>query len=625
MTHPFFYHGQTADWVVREGDQLTIKLATEKAFSLTKVQIRHEPNNEEYLVDMVLSSATPYLNYWQATIPLNSDRNITHYVFKLLQENGQWWLDAKSISKRIPSKEFHFKFNANHQPPEWVNEQVFYQIFPDRFANGKPEISVKTGQYAVNGGKKMVQAKVWGEAVDTKNGHGGCEFYGGDLYGVESKLDYLQHLGVTALYLNPIFRAPSNHKYDCTDYYTIDPHLGTNKHFAALCQNLRQRNMKIMLDAVFNHTSTEHPWFNRQGTHSTIGAYQSPLSPYRDYYFFDGDSQNYIGWKGIANLPVLNFENQKVKDTIYQAKDSVIKYWLKQPYCIDAWRFDVIHMLGEGEGAKNNAHYVKAFRQSAKQTNPNCYVLGEHFFEATQWLQGDQEDGAMNYYGFAHPIRALLAKLDIAFDPIDISVSEFLDWLAEARAKLPWANQLSQLNQLDSHDTARFIELVKYDSALFKIASTLLFTYIGTPCIYYGTEVGLEGSHDPDNRRCMPWDHVEQSPYYPFFQQLIALRKNSIALQKGDFYLLFSDDKSFVFARKHTEQNIVVGINLSKQDISIALPMWQLGLTNGELRNIDNGHTMQYTDGLAQITLVSRSRIVLTSISDKSFDYSASQ
>lgn len=580
MTMPYLYHGQTANWLIRHGDSLTLKLATEKSVSVKRVCVRHEPDNEEYLVDMLLDGESERLNYWTATISLNKDRPISHYAFKLITADKQFWLDAFGVHTRVPSKETHFKYNAQHQPPGWVSEQVFYQIFPDRFRNGKPEISVKDGEYRVSGGRKAVIAKQWGHAVDPENG--GCEFYGGDLYGVEQKLDYLQQLGVTALYLNPVFTAPSNHKYDTSDYLTIDPHLGTNEHFAALCDNLHERKMKVMLDAVFNHTSTEHPWFNLQGLHSTLGAYQSESSPYRDYYFFNQGSQDYIGWKGIQSLPVLNFENQQVKDYIYQSEKAIIKHWLKPPYSIDGWRFDVIHMLGEGEGAKNNAHYVQAFRESAKQVNADCYVLGEHFFEASQWLQGDQEDGAMNYYGFAHPVRALLAKLDIAFDPIELSVGEFLDWLAEARAKIPWANQLSQLNQLDSHDTARFLELVKHDPRLFKFAATLLFSYVGTPCIYYGTELGLLGSHDPDNRRCMPWHEVDGNVYLPFFQQLTQMRTQHPELQKGDIQLLFQDDESFVFSRQLGDKCSLCAFNLAEESYQVSIDAWKLGLSGGQ-------------------------------------------
>ncbi len=238
-------------------------------------------------------------------------------------------------------------------------------------------------------------------------------------------------------------------------------------------------------------------------------------------------------------------------------------------------------MLGEGEGATNNAHYVKAFRDSMKSVNPDSYMLGEHFFEATQWLQGDQEDGAMNYYGFAHPVRALLASKDIQFDPINIDCHDFLEWLQEASAKVPWNNQLSQLNQLDSHDTERFITTLSGDKAKFAIANQLLMSFVGAPCLYYGAEIALEGSHDPDNRRCFPWEQIEHSEWLPYFKKMIAIRRRSKALQKGSFMPLYVDDACLVFARQLDSEVVLSGFNLGKQSNQVELPVWKLGIEQG--------------------------------------------
>ncbi|WP_390623791.1 maltodextrin glucosidase [Vibrio gallicus] len=379
-------------------------------------------------------------------------------------------------------------------------------------------------------------------------------------------------LSLSSSHLNPVFSSLSNHKYDTTDYFNVDPHLGGNQPLADLCQELHRRGMKIVLDAVFNHTSSEHPWFDKSGQHQR-GAYHNLESAYRDYYFFDGDSQRYEGWNGVPNLPVLNFDNPEVRNIIYGSDSSIIKHWLKPPYNIDGWRFDVIHMLGEGKGAYNNAHYVKAFRRATKQQNPQALVLGEHFFEATDWLQGDQEDGAMNYYGFAHPMRAFFAKQDIAYDPIELSSKQFRHWLLEAKAKVPWHNQLAQLNQLDSHDTARFITLLKGDDKRMKQAALFLIAYIGVPCLYYGTEVGLEGENDPDNRRTFPWERVAQSPWVPVFKQMLMLRRQSPALQSGDLIFFDMQDKLVAFARTLGKQRIVLLLNCSGETATIQLPV----------------------------------------------------
>ncbi len=205
-----------------------------------------------------------------------------------------------------------------------VQDQVFYQIFPDRFCNGDPSLSVKHHEYEYRG--KAVISKAWGEPVSRhEEGHGACEFYGGDLAGIDAKLHYLQSLGVTALYLNPIFDSPSNHKYDTQDYFKVDAHLGTNAQFAELTRNLHQRGMKIILDAVVNHTSTEHPWFC-----PPLGAQSNPDSPWRSFYTFDNEG-DYVSWKGIRSLPKLDFSSEQVQDAVYRADDAILRYWMRAP------------------------------------------------------------------------------------------------------------------------------------------------------------------------------------------------------------------------------------------------------------------------------------------------------
>ncbi|MGP8307789.1 maltodextrin glucosidase [Vibrio sp. YIC-376] len=572
MTLPFIFHSQTLDGLSFEQERITVLLKMED-ITFDAVYVRSEPDNEEYMTEMRPAGTAGELKLWQATFAPNKDRDVTHYVFKLVLGDQQFWLDGRGVQKRIPPKEFHFKLNAKNQPPEWVQKQVFYQIFPDRFAVSQDEQAIRLAYGEYN---PEAIVKPWGDDVGNHQNTGAKEFFGGDLKGVEQKLDYLENLGVTALYFNPLFSAPSNHKYDTTDYFTIDPMFGSNEQFARLCDKIRAKEMKIVLDAVFNHTSVHHPWFDIKMEGD--GAYGNPKSKYRNYYFFEGDSNNYIGWKGISSLPVLNFENEQVRDYIYQGDQSVIKYWLRAPYSVDGWRFDVIHMLGEGEGAKNNAHYVEAFRQATKSENPDAYVLGEHFFEATQWLQGGQEDGAMNYYGFAHPVRAFMANKDISYDPIKLDATELKQWLDEARAKIPFANQLSQLNQLDSHDTARFLTLVNSSQDKMLIALTLLMTYVGTPCVYYGSEVGLEGGLDPDNRRCFPWHLVDESEWLTVYQRWIAIRKRFQCLQSGSIQWLYSSEETLVYARQLGEEIVVVALNISSQDTSITLPLWQLGV-----------------------------------------------
>lgn len=229
MSLPFLYHGQTTQWVSLHHSKLTLTLVTDKHTPYHQVLIRHEPDNEEHFAEMTLVEETEHLRYWQGEFELRHDQSLNTYTFKLILDKQQYWLSAYGITTRMPGLEKHFKINPGEQPPSWVKEQVFYQVFPDRFASGKPEISTQSDEYKIADESKTVVAKGWGEPVDGHGGNGGYEFYGGDLYGVENKLDYLQELGITTLYLNPIFAAPSNHRYDTMDYYNVDSHLAPMK------------------------------------------------------------------------------------------------------------------------------------------------------------------------------------------------------------------------------------------------------------------------------------------------------------------------------------------------------------------------------------------------------------
>lgn len=536
-----------------------------------RIYLRAEPDNEELLVLMKAIGQQAQFTVYEAEFPWD-DANPSHlYVFKLVSDTEQGWFAADGLHTYMPPRDVHFKVArlSEHQPPAWIYEQVFYQIFPDRFYKGDMRPSEQTN-LLVND----IHQQAWGAPIDQS--HTAQTFYGGDLLGIQKKLDYLnEELGVTALYLNPIFSAGSNHRYDTDDYFQVDARLGGNQAFADLVAGLRERGMKIILDAVVNHTSDHHPWFNRDGRHGSEGAFQDKNSPYRHWYNFSAE-HDYTSWKGHQHLPVLNMASPAVQIMVYQGEQSILRFWMRAPYAIDGWRFDVLHMLGEGTGARNNAHYVREFRRVMREENSQAFVLGEQFNEATRWLQGEQEDGAMNYYGFAHPVRAWLAHQDIVYDPIQIDSQDFDDWLTQTRARIPYTNQLAQLNLLDSHDTVRFLTLLRGNTERMKLAVVLLMTYPGMPCIYYGDEIGMEGGNDPDCRRCFNWDreHWNHSLFHAY-QQLIRLRRLRAELQCGAMTTLVAQGNVFVFARYTAQQVTLVALNRGADACTIDLSFEQ--------------------------------------------------
>lgn len=590
----FLLHPQIEPWLVRQPHSCKLSLLTERSEGLT-VLLRCEPDNEAHFVTMRHVGRQAELHLFEVELPWDGGNEPTVYCFKIIENGRQFWLAGDGAHARIPHRDQMFRVCRTHTPPRWVRDQVFYQIFPDRFCQGDPSLQVRSDEYTYGTGRLKVRARRWGEPVE--KAYGATDFYGGDLIGVRRQLDYLQKdLGITALYLNPIFVSGSNHKYDTEDYYQVDPHLGGNEAFAALAADLRGRGMRVLLDAVVNHTGTNHPWFNLHKRHVTHGAANGSDSLYRHWYTFNEHGQHY-GWNGHGSLPVLDFACDAVREQVYAGPNAILRHWMRAPYAIDGWRFDVIHMLGEGPGSTNNAHYVRAFRKTLREENPEAYVLGEHFNEATRWLQGDQEDGAMNYYGFAHPVREWLAGTDIAYMPAKLDTTAFSAWLDSARGRIPYENQLTQFNLLDSHDTARFFSLLGADTEAMKLAATLLFAYPGVPCIYYGDEVGMEGLQDPDCRRCFDWDRSHWNhELFEHYRALIALRKSREELRDGAYQPLVAQGDAFVFARHTTQSASLYAFNRGAESCPVRIPVWQIPVkmqawcaTGGEPQSIDHG------------------------------------
>lgn len=561
-------HPTIAPWLVRAADGCRVTLLC-GGIAPGIVYLCAEPDNEELLIAMQQVGEVNGLLRHEAVLPWDRANDTTRYAFKLLHGSRQTWLGAGGTSPHPPPGEQRFRVCRGHTPPAWVADQIVYQIFPDRFCQGDPSLAVRTDEYVYGTGRMRVVQQPWGAPVDPATA--ATAFYGGDLIGIRRRLDYLAgELGVTALYLNPIFTSGSNHKYDTEDYDHVDPHLGGNPALAELAGELRGRGMRLVLDAVVNHTGANHPWFDRFGRHGGRGAYPSADSPWRSWYVFAGG--DYASWKGHASLPVLDFAVPAVRAAIYGDRDAVLRRWLRPPYAIDGWRFDVVHMLGEGPGALHNTAHVREMRRAVREENPDAYILGEHFTEATRWLQGEQEDGAMNYYGFAHPVRAWLAGQDFGGEPAELSTAEFERWLTAARARVPYANQLAQLNLLDSHDTTRFLTAVQGDVRRMELGVTLLFTYPGVPCIYYGDEIGLLGGRDPDCRRCFDWDRDRwNTGLHAHYRRLIGWRKARPELRHGAYQTLAVGDDAVMFAR-YTERSVAV-VAVNRGDRPAELPL----------------------------------------------------
>ena len=370
------------------------------------------------------------------------------------------------------------------QTPDWVKHAVFYQIFPDRFARSPRQKQVQG-----------IQFKPWGTHPAEQG------FQGGDLRGIVDKLDYLQNLGINALYLNPIFSSASNHRYHTFDYMQVDPLLGGNEALRELLDAAHARNMKVVLDGVFNHASRGFWPFNHiletGGNSPYLDWFIIHDWPLRPYSSNSDNPSNYAAWWGIPALPKLNTNNPGVRDYIME----VARYWIE--FGIDGWRLDVPNEIDDDS-------FWQEFRRVVKEANPEAYIVGEIWGQAQRWLQGDQFDAVMNYFVmwssisfFAH--QTLRTDFDHNELPIrPLTTPAFANVIDQMHSMYDWEINLAQLNLIDSHDTPRALWLMGEDKSALRLAVLLQMTLPGAPCIYYGDEIGLSAGGDPDCRGAVP-------------------------------------------------------------------------------------------------------------------------
>lgn len=554
------WHLPVAPFIKEQQERLVITLWLSGETMPQRITLRAEEDNEELSLPMQRLRQSPHADVvaWRGEINLTNGQPRRRYSFKLLWADRQLWFTPQGFQRFPPARLEPFAVDVPDSGPQWVADQVFYQIFPDRFARSEAREAGQDQVYYHHAAGQDIVLKAWDEPLTGEAG--GSTFYGGDLDGISEKLPYLKQLGVTALYLNPVFVAPSVHKYDTADYRRVDPQFGGDAALLRLRHNTQREGMRLILDGVFNHTGDSHPWFDRHQQTSN-GACHRPDSPWREWFNFspDGVAHN---WLGYASLPKLDYRSSSLVNEIYAGEDSVVRHWLKAPWSMDGWRLDVVHMLGEDGGARNNLRHIAGITQAAKREQAEAFVFGEHFGDARQWLQADAEDAAMNYRGFTFPLWGFLANTDISYDPQHIDAQTCMAWMDNYRAGLSHQQQLRMFNQLDSHDTARFKSLLGKDVARLPLAVVWLFCWPGVPCIYYGDEVGVDGNNDPFCRKPFPWDPaLQDETLLALYKRMTTLRKGHQALRYGGCQVIYAEDNVVVFVRVYKQQRVLVAIN----------------------------------------------------------------
>ena len=558
------------------GETITLRVRAAPDAPIRAILMRTVPDGEQHFTRLESVSRDNACQWWQ--VQLEVSMPVVTYRFVLVTDHGPWIYNGAGLHPYQPTDYHDFRLVADYAAPVWATSSVFYQIFPDRFADGDSGNNPRAAEWVYR--DQAVEARDWDEPPGRANPS--LEFYGGDLPGIVQRLPYLQDLGINALYLNPIFHAPSVHKYDVTDFEQVDPHFGGNMALAALRRALSERGMRLILDIVPNHCGVTHPWFQ--------AALADPHSESSDHFIFT-QHPDYVSWLGVPTLPKLNYQSRKLREYMYAGANSIFRRWLRPPYSIDGWRVDVANMLGQYRATRLNADVARGIRAAVKQENAEAYLLAENFFDATGQLQGDQYDANMNYRGFTVPLWEWLTEQRIRHPsiteefmmPTRLSTAGLTQAWQTFRAPLPWVIALQQFTLIDSHDTARIRSLVGGNDRLHRLAAVLQFTYPGIPCVLYGDEIGLAGADATAARRAMPWDEAQwDRDLQAFYRRLIALRRSSGALATGGFQLLHTDDDTVAFLRDAAdEQLIVVGYRGEAERPAGLLPVAHGAIADG--------------------------------------------
>lgn len=593
---------------------------------------------EEKMLPMVAVETSEKQDLYKVELIAPSRPGLLYYYFIAIKDGITYFYGNNDklyggVGQLLDTTPFPYQITVYQRAaarPAWFQETVVYQIFVDRFYNGCEGrfLNPKPGSL-FHGSWDDTPVYIWNKTGDTILR---WDFFGGNLLGIIKKLTYLKELGVGALYLNPIFESPSNHKYDTADYKKIDSMFGDNLIFQELCKKAAKLGIRIILDGVFSHTGSDSIYFNKEGNYPGLGAYQSQDSPYFSWYQFKEYPENYKCWWGHGNLPEVNELDPSYLDFMVNDNDSVVKYWLKMG--AKGWRLDVADELPD--------EFIKKLKAAMEQVDPESILIGEVWEDASnkmsygqlrEYFYGDELDGVMNY-----PFRQILVNFILGrFDALDVHLA-----LMSLHENYPPFNFFNCLNLIGSHDLPRILTVLgegppekqlseaereKYrlgpdqrTLGLQRMRLITLFqmTFPGVPCIYYGDEVGMEGYSDPYNRGPFPWNNQNRE-LLAWYKKVIGLRNKHAVFRRGDWLSLAPDIYSpsgekdvYAFARCLGNNLAVVLLNRNTQravSLRIDLSRWPLK-TFSDLLN--DGIQFKLEAGFLDITLLPLEGKVLT-------------
>lgn len=543
---------------VKVGENISLRVGLNKN-ALVYIYLTYFNGRKEDLIMKLLDSSDDIFLF-NIDVETNDSIGIINYYFKVVYEghiiyygNNQDSLGGIGSTYDRDPIPYQITVYNERKVPDWYKEGIIYQIFVDRFNNGNENGRIITPK------KNSFIYATWEDDpmyVKDKNGDiAKWDFFGGNLRGVINKLDYIKSIGVSIIYMNPIFEAVSCHKYDTSDYEIIDKMFGSNEDFKELCEEAKKLGIRVILDGVFSHTGSDSKYFNKYGSHPDLGAYQSKESKYYEWYKFNEYPNNYDCWWGFDNQPNTDELNTGYSDYIIKNEDSIIAKWIKLG--ASGWRLDVADELPD--------KFISMIKEKMLSVDSESVLIGEVWEDASnkvsyssrrEYFFGKELDSVTNY-----PLRDIIIQLLMG----NIEVKYFIRRLMSLYENYPRENFYSGMNLLGNHDTERIFTMLDENMNLLKAAIVMQMTLPGVPLIYYGDEAGLTGGKDPQNRKPYPWNNINEE-IFKIYKTLGNLRKNDDIFTKGEFKIIDKFEEVLIYERIYRERKIIIIINPKNRD-----------------------------------------------------------
>ncbi len=527
------------------GDVVAVRVRVPAGAAADRVRVRTTPDAEPMMTEARVERATDGATWWVAEVPLLGP--VTNYRFLLEgRAIGHGWLNQVGLSPHDVLDAGDFRLSVGRAAPGWLTGTVGYQIFLDRFAASGERRDLP--DWAI--------PQRWDDPLSSDHERGMHQLYGGDLAGIERRLDHLERLGVNLLYLTPFFPAGSSHRYDAASFDHVDPLLGGDRALTSLTEAAHRRRMRVIGDLTLNHTGDRHDWFRT--------ARADPTSDEAGFYLFGEGANGYVAWHDVATLPKLDHRSEALAERLHRGAASVLARYLAPPFELDGWRIDCANTTGRHGAIDVNHRVAVEARWTVDTLRGDAWLLAEHCFDAGDDLRGDGWHGVMAYQWFSRPLwswlrgprpLSLMGHVDLPL----LDGAQAVDAMRTLASDVPWAARAASMTMVDSHDSARFRTAVGGDRRRHVVGVGALMTMPGVPTIFAGSEVGVEGGSMDACRVPFPWDERRwDHDLFDATRDLVALRREDPALQRGGLRWLDASADSITFARETDDETVLV-------------------------------------------------------------------